>query len=770
MAIQLGEGQSFAADYSLLHKLVGSEAWLALHEPTQERVRLALLDSLTLPSLAEFRQSIERTQALVHPNLLRTYRISDHEGQLFSVAEYKKGLTTLDLSRSFKETWPALKTLIGAIQYGHSLGFHHGRISPERLMVDSTGVPYLDGFGLPASSGASPYLAPEVQGQNQHTSPASDIYSMAQVLYLAMTGSNWTAGQDLSNVPLEDSIQHFLSAMLASNAGDRPDDFSSLVTLVEENAVPSQPVSATSFERAITPSTTSFTSGSSAASDAVADASAANQLHKLPRERNVISTPIAVIGLVILIVLGFGLFLLLPGSGPDGGTESKTAGEADNQSSVAASLTPALAPPATAVVDPAVDIAPLELAKLEALRQEGQTLAAELLRLQVEVEDVGGRLWAGERYEESTNLGIAGDEAYRASELQQAVDNYAAGIALLEKVLAETEQVFDENLQLGISALDTGDYKTALEAYKIITRIKPADVELATDLERALNLEQVLRLTAEAEVTERNGDLNAALKIFREASSLDTLWSPASEGVRRINNRIARKRFQDEMSQGFNALTEEDFDGAREAFEQAQKILPGSKEPLDGLQQIELAKTQKVIFDLTSKAESLEADSRWQDAIPVYEQILEITPGLSRATQNLQRVTERAELKVTLDNYLNQPQLMQDDANLVEAKSALLRAARLDLDGLKAAVRDLSHLVSLARIEVNVILSSDNRTDVTVFKVGQYGKISEVQLALIPGNYTFVGKRSGYRDVYREIHIKGDTNPVRIELSCTEKI
>ncbi|MFT7242683.1 MAG: tetratricopeptide (TPR) repeat protein [Candidatus Azotimanducaceae bacterium] len=763
MAIQLGEGQSFAAEYSLLHKLDSSEAWLALHEPTQERVRIALLDSSAVSALAQLRQNVERAQSLVHPNLLRTYRISDYEGQLFVVAEYKKGLIPLDLSGPFKETWPALKTLIGAIQYGHSLGFHHGKISPERLLVDSYGVPYLDGFGLPADPDAGAYLAPEAQGANQHTSSSSDIYSMAQVLYRAMTGSSWTAGQNNSDVPLEDSIQHFLQAMLASSEGDRPNDFSSLITLVEESAVPSQPVSATTFERAIEPPLTETGAASAAASNA--NARAANQFHKLPRERNVISTPIAVMGLAILIVLGLGLFLLLPETANKAVNESGSKAE-----SVTAAETSSSAQPASPVVDAAADIAPLALAKLEALRVQGKTLAAELLRLQVEVEDVGGRLWAGERYEESTNLGIAGDEAYRANDLQMAVDKYAAGIALLENVLTETEQVFDENLQRGISALDIGDYKIAIEAYKIITRIKPADVELAIDLERALNLEQVLRLTAEAEVTERNGDLSAALKTFSEASSLDALWTPASEGVRRINNRIARNRFQDEMSQGFTALTEEDFDGARDAFEQAQKILPGSKEPLDGLQQIELAKTQKNIFDLTAEAESLETASRWQDAIPVLEQILEISPGLSSVELSLQRVRERAELNVALDSYVSQPHLMQDDVILANAKAALLKAARLNLDGLKGQVRDLSHLVSLARIEVNVILSSDNRTDVTVYKVGQYGKISEVQLSLIPGIYTFVGKRSGYRDVYQEIHIKGDTNPVRIELSCTEKI
>ena len=760
MAIQLVEGQSFAADYLLLHKLEGSEAWLANYEPTHERVRISLLD--TVASAAEIQADIDRYRPLVHPNLLRTYRVSEYEGQTFVVSEYKKGLAPLNLSAGFSELWNDLKPIIDAIQYAHSLGFVHGGITPGRLLIDSEGHAYLDGFGIPVSGAATQYLAPELRSPNPHSTASSDNYGIAQILHKILTGDLWSNSNNSNSTPLDSDVEHLLLAMLAQNASDRPDDFSSLVTVLDESAnQTNQSLSATSFDRAAPSAPSEPTTPPGAPTSIPA--------HTSPRDRTGISTPIVVMGLAILVVLAAGLFFLLPEStitrplAPNNPTVDSSSQQSPNKAST----------PAVEVEVPGstpLELAPLELAKLEALRKQGKSLATELLELQVAVEDVGGRLWAGDRYDRSTELGIQGDEAYRAELLAEAVDLYSNGIMLLKEVLAETEQVFTDNLNRGIEALESGDHDTAITSYKIVTQIRPSDPELAAGLIRATNLEQVLRLTTEAGVMERNGELTAALSAYKNAIDLDSLWLPAKDGAARINNRIARNRFQDEMSAGFNLLAEDNYAGAKAAFDRAQKILPNSSEPLDGIQQIELARTQKTIMDLTAEAEALEADSRWQAAIPIYEKILDTSPGLSSAVQGLTRVSERATLRESLDKYLSQPHLMQNDEDLATAKSVLLEAVRLDLDSLKPAIRDLSHLVSLARVKVEVVLNSDSRTDVTVYKIRQYGKITQTRLSLIPGVYTFVGKRTGYRDVYQEVNIKGDVSLVNVDISCTEKI
>jgi len=749
MAIQLIEGQTFATDYLLLHKLDGSTSWLANYEPTHERVRISLFENST--PLENIQRDIDRFQALVHPNLLRTYRVSEFEGQVYVVSEYKKGLAPLNLSSNFIDLWPDLKSIIAAIQYAHSLGFHHGRMTPDRLLIDNEGTPYLDGFGLPASPNSEQYLAPETLGNNPHFSTPADNYSIAQILHKLLTGEVWTEAGTSNSTPLDEGVQHLLLAMLAKNSNERPNELTSLTSLLDETSNQNnQKLSVTNFDRVAT------------AIPAAAGPVSSVPAHSSPRDRSGISMLPVVVGLAVLLVAATGLFLLLP--------DSDTTRSLAPQKPTATQQTTLGTKDAVQLTQKPAVIAPLELAKLAQLRKLGQSHAAELLRLQVAVEDVGGRLWAGDRYDQSTELGINGDETYRNEQLQMAADLYAEGIALLTEVLAETEQVFSDNLNLGIDALDVGNYEAALTAYKIITRIEPSDAELKAGLTRAMNLQQVLRLTEDASVIERNGDLQAALIAFKDAAALDPLWQAAGEGVARINNRLARNRFQDEMSTGFNLLSDRDYDAATKAFGRAQKILPKSKEPFDGLQQIELAKTQNTIMGLSAHVETLDVAGSWQEAIAIFEQILRISPGLSSAVQGLARVSDRAELKETLDKYLAQPHLMQNDSDLADARTALLKAAQLDLHILKPTIQDLSHLVSLARIAVDVLLKSDNHTDVTAYKVRQYGKISEARLSLIPGVYTFVGKRTGYRDVYQEVNIKGDVSLVRVDISCTEKI
>lgn len=743
MAIQLVAGQSIAADFTLLHPIESAgrdQLWLALQESTQERVQVEVLEDSI--DLTRVQNSLDQYKALIHPNILPGYRVVEIEQGYCLISAYRRNLQPLSLKQPLTQLWPQLKVIVEALAYAHSLGFAHTRLTPNDCLVGDDGIVYVKGFGLPKAPGV--YIA-----EDQHPSPQSDVYSIAQIIFACATGAPLSDQNQSLSTPIDSELDTLLRSMIAANPAERPNDFNALTDLLDGQAAQSI-VQSVEFSR----------SSPDGHSESVASADSAAAQHRLPRERSVVSTPVALAGLAALIVFAGLLFLFLPEMT---GTPTPATTQ---QAPVAATTTPA---PAEAQVEQPTAPAPLELARLEELKKQGVDLAAELLRRQVEVEDIGGRLWAGERYDQSTELGLAGDEAYREEQFQVAVDNYQAGLELLEAVLAEADGVFSTNLSRGENALVNGDYETAVDAYAILTRIKPEDAELAAAKVRADNLEQVVRLSRDAEVLERNGDLGAALEKFQAANRLDGIWQSAKDGIARINLRLDRNRFQDEMSKGFAAIASGDFAVAKAAFHAAQDILPNSKEPLDGLQQIELAKVQADINELNEKIANLESAGDWQAAIPLYEEILAISPGLNPAMNGLARAQEQAELKATLTKYIEQPQLMKDDDELRAARNALVTATRAG-DHFRELTRDLSHLVSLARLEIQVLLKSDQRTDVTVYQVQHFGEISETQFALVPGVYTFVGKRPGFRDVYQEIHIKGDVNPVVVNVVCSERI
>jgi hypothetical protein len=54
---------------------------------------------------------------------------------------------------------------------------------------------------------------------------------------------------------------------------------------------------------------------------------------------------------------------------------------------------------------------------------------------------------------------------------------------------------------------------------------------------------------------------------------------------------------------------------------------------------------------------------------------------------------------------------------------------------------------------VRVSFESDNLTEVVIFRVGKLGLFERRDMELLPGSYTIVGTRAGFRDVRRELTV-----------------
>jgi hypothetical protein len=79
-------------------------------------------------------------------------------------------------------------------------------------------------------------------------------------------------------------------------------------------------------------------------------------------------------------------------------------------------------------------------------------------------------------------------------------------------------------------------------------------------------------------------------------------------------------------------------------------------------------------------------------------------------------------------------------------------------------------LLRLAETPIRVALASDNATDVQVYRVGKLGLFEHRDLELMPGRYTVVGTRAGYRDVRKELNLLPGTTPPPLTIRCEERI
>ena len=765
MTFSIQEGQELAGRYNLLHAIGGApaaaampEKWLALDSVTNERVELLLFVDSTADE-ARLLSAHQKVRGLIHPNIVRLIDAGAVEGILYAAQPQVRNATLLrERQGSFKANWPLLEQLLDTLTFAHGAGVAHGHLTEDAVTVSPSGDVVISGFGIPPS-----FVAANLPEQPDIS---DDIHALGILLYQSLTGNVWVPGQTFeSNSPVSTATKQILMQMLDANPYTRPTDLVEVRQILSAEAQGNDATelgAPASFQRAVAPSTASTTSDPETITPTTTQGSAA---HLPSRAQQQLPMSMVAGGLVFLLLLaGFVFFVL-----PQGQSDVQTS--ANQTATPAAKIEPAKQNDS---VEPAADqlMTPLESAQMARFEEEGKTLATAIVRKQVELEDRGVRLWASDEFDALVKAAEDADSLYRESAFDDAMLQYQTVLAQFESLQQQIPQVLSDAIAAGEMALLNEDTINALSNWTIVTAIEPGNASHQQQLERATNMARVVAHLTQGAEFEDNGDLVAARVEYEAASKLDPLMQRASNAVSRIRNKITQSRFKDAMSEGFTQLANNNYEAARTAFSTAAGILPASSEPADGLLQIEIAQRMDTVNEYQQIAEAAMESEQWETAIEALQSVQSLDQTLLFATEGINRATARLEMKNQMQPFLTLPDAMQTDEGLAAARTLLVQASRISNQGplLRADLTRLSRLISVARIPVPVTLTSDNRTEVTVYKIGSLGNFTEHALQLIPGRYTVVGKRRGYRDVQQKVTVVGGQVLPPVTVSCNEKI
>lgn len=754
------EGQVISGQLRLIKKLSETPlktTWRAEFEESKEPALAEIFGpGLSFDQRDALLTRTRRLVNLLHENIVRLYPQSEHldEQHTLLISKFQLEVESYPSIAPFQGVWPYIRQIARAIEYTQELGFVHGFISPKSILIDANRRAYLRGFTTPAQDVLKDegYRSPQIR-QGHDSVRQDDIYSLGQLLFTSLTGEPFQQGDATTKLLIPDEAKQTLLSMMSESPFDRPTDISIIINTFDKlhsgNGNQTPAANLNLKETTVN----------------AASPQAQPTLSKLPREQNTISSTVVIASLAVMATLAFIVFFILPqlNTSP---TQDKNVESATTNTGQAHTATDKTMSNSSKVV------APLEQAKIQKRKETAEKIASSLLRLQIELEDLGGQLWANTEYEQVTQIGNLGDEAYRNQDYNAAIEKYSEGIALLETTLEKVDQIYQTNLDAGNQALLEADAEKAIQAFLIVVAIKPDNAALRGSLNRAQNLREVIQLTNTATAEEKNGELQTALTLFKQAQQLDSKWPEAKAGVSRVQNAIRLNRFNDKMSDAFAALNGKNYDLARNTFTAAQALQPNSTAPGDGLQQVELAILQDAIDNHMTAASEYSNNENWSDAKTELEAVLALSPGTTQAAESLKKAESRLAIQLRLDQFIGQPELMLADKLLQEAKDLTLQAARIRDKGplLKGRIRKLSHLVSLARIPVTLTINSDNRTNITIFKQGNFGKLEQTSLELFPGVYTIVGKRNGYRDVQQDITLKGTERSLSVDIRASERV
>ncbi len=199
MDVPASTDQVIAGRYRLERRLSAterSELWRACDQLAGEApVALRCIPAEQPTLQTEVRSLWPRLQGVLHPQVPRFGELIEQDGALWLPREWQEGSTFAELLQGRRERQLVfgagevlllLRQLLPALAVLHSQELCHGDLSPANLLRrDRDGLPVLLDFG---PGGVTPGYAPPERGRGEAPAPWMDLYSLAVVALVLLSG------------------------------------------------------------------------------------------------------------------------------------------------------------------------------------------------------------------------------------------------------------------------------------------------------------------------------------------------------------------------------------------------------------------------------------------------------------------------------------------------------------------------------------------------------------------------------------------------------
>ena len=781
----LAKGIELANRYTLVRKLGAggaAETWLATDRLTRASVALKILVSDQV-SAVDFHKEWQTSIRLMHAHIVRVFEFGDDPEYPFYSLQFIDGPDIGALAAApLEQSLPPVGLLADALRYAHGKGVVHCDVKASNVLIDHNGAPYLIDFGVAndatakASGGSLIAASPQILA-GAKPQAADDIFALGGLIYELVSGQS-----PYSSAATADAIQHripaplqmadgtaapaairqLVASMLDKDAAARPDAEFVAARLEAAGFTPGPaPVSTPKGERAEVDEVIQVSASVKSKTHHAAAASLAAS-----KDSTGIRPGILGAGLAILLAILIGVVFFLPDTVT---TDKSDVVVVENQESgqVEQQNKPGSGVGFTENVD---DLSGRDV-RVQA-RADTEEILGELLSKMETLENRAVQRWGGLRFRQAQAVYAEGDAAYLARDYELASQKYAEAIKIVEPLLDEVDQLFATTFADARAALDSADAVEAIRLFELAVAISPSHAAAQAGFTRAKNLDTVISLTDQGFEFENDLELEAARESFATAVELDPEWHPARTGLERVLVTIKQMDFDQRMTEGLAALGERDYPGARAAFRMAQQLMPASREPADGMLQVDQGIRLDRIATMEQQAGKEERREEWENAVETYAAILEIDADLEFAQQGRAHAQQMSDLHAQLDRYIEAPDSLSAPATMSKATGLVVDITRMPEIGPRLTdQRDqLSRLLKRAATPLTVQLVSDNVTDVSIYKVGKLGSFDMRQLDLRPGNYVAVGSRPGFRDVRLEFRVAPEVELQPIIVRCEEAI
>jgi tetratricopeptide (TPR) repeat protein len=418
-------------------------------------------------------------------------------------------------------------------------------------------------------------------------------------------------------------------------------------------------------------------------------------------------------------------------------------------------------------------VSPSTAAQKTQYRQDAQTLLAEIIqRRDSLLNQQGVEAWGEFEFKQAQKAVERGDKEYGIGDYSDAISSYQAALDGLLKLKTKAESLLEQSIAEAAVAIENSALSTAVSAAQLAMAIAPNNPKVIRLSQRAESLPVVMDAMERGQRLIALDRLEQAKQAFTEALTADPEHRQAAAALASSEQKITEQRFRRHMSAGFSALDNNNFAAATQSFNQAGTVYKAHSAVAQALAQVETRRSQLWVSSNVAKATQLETEEKWQQATQIYQQLLTTDGSLTDIRVKQIPAKVRADLDQRIEKVLNDPLALSANSQFRRGQKVLDDASGIAKPGprLKRQISDMQRVLKASQTPVQVVLTSDSNTYVTLFKVAKLGVFEKTAVALKPGRYIVAGTRMGFRDVRIEFTVTGEEFGQPIAITCNEAI
>lgn len=290
---------------------------------------------------------------------------------------------------------------------------------------------------------------------------------------------------------------------------------------------------------------------------------------------------------------------------------------------------------------------------------------------------------------------------------------------------------------------------------------------------RITKLPEILAEYRKADAARAVGDLRGEGAALKRIVALDPDDAGARQRALAVEEEGRERAFAAAIGQGRQALDEKNLAAAKQAAAAAARQRPRHEDTLRlqaGVAALERAgERDRHLAD----AEQAAVRDDWKGALQAFEQAAALDPDDGSAVQGKDIAGRIVAAQRAVDDFLAHPDRLSDPAIAATARRTLAETVVLAAlsPRLEASGRELDRAIDAMQAPVQVLIVSDNNTEIGIRGVGTIGRVEQRTIELLPGTYVFEGKRKGYRSKLVKVTVAGDgISPAEVTIVCDERV